>query len=91
MSISQIRAALHQRIDQIDDRFLRVMYVMAETYLKEKEESELEAKIDSIAPAPEWKPMTEEELMARLEEASAQIERGEYLTLDELEKESRKW
>ncbi|HHH49622.1 MAG TPA: hypothetical protein ENK52_01440 [Saprospiraceae bacterium] len=84
MGINQIRAALHLRIDQIDDRFLRVMYVMAETYLKEQREAKLEASINSTPPNPEWKPMTEEELLTRLEEASEQIKKGEYLSLDEL-------
>ncbi len=91
MSIQQLRMALRNRIDQIDERFLRVMYAMAETYIKEQEDAELEAQINAVPPHPDWKPMTEEELLARLQEATAQIERGEYITLEELKKKSEQW
>lgn len=91
MSTEQIKEVLHHRIEQIDERFLRVMYVMAETYVKEQEDAALEAQIAAITPNPEWKPMTEEELMVRLEASSAQFEKGEYLTVEELEKEMEQW
>lgn len=91
MSISQIRAVMRKRIDQIDERFLRVMFAMTETYLKELEDAELEAKMNSV-PLPEgWKPMTEAELLERLEASSAEIARGEYVSLEDLKKESEQW
>lgn len=91
MSTSQLKNALHLKIEQIDDRFLRVMYAMAETYLKEKEDALLETEIESIQPDESWKPMTETEMMERLAASSAEFEKGNYLTLDELEKESEQW
>ena len=58
MSTKQIRASLHQNIDQIDDRFLRVLYVMTATYLKEQEDALLESQVNAIPPNESWSPMT---------------------------------
>ena len=91
MSTEQIKEVLHRRIEEVDERFLKVMFAMAETYMKELEDAALEAEIEAIPPNPDWKPMTEEELMARLEEGSAQIERGEFIALEDLEKEMEQW
>lgn len=91
MSTAQIKENLHRQIEQVDDRFLRVMSVMATAYLKEQEDAALEAEINAIPPNPDWKPMTEEQLMARLAEGSAQIERGEYSTIEEVRKEAELW
>ncbi|MBK6621989.1 MAG: hypothetical protein IPG32_14370 [Saprospirales bacterium] len=91
MSTQQIKEALHHRIEQFDERFLRLLYVMAETWIKEQEDAAVEAEIAAIPPNPDWKPLTEEDLMARLEESSAQFKRGEYVTIDELEKEMKEW
>jgi hypothetical protein len=91
MSTQQIKEALHIRIEQFDERFLRVLYAMAETWIKEQEDAALEADIVAIPPSAEWKPMTEDELMARLERSSAQFKEGEYITIDELEKEIKGW
>ena len=37
------------------------------------------------------KPITKSHLLTELLEAEQQIERGEYITIDELEKESETW
>jgi len=91
MSTQQIKEMLHQRIEQVDESFLRVMYAMAEAYMKEIEEAELEKQINSVPPNPNWKPLTEKELVARLEESSAEVDRGEYITIEDLEKEAEQW
>jgi len=91
MSTAQIKEVLHHQIEQVDERFLRVMFVMTETWIKEQEDAALEAEINAIPPSPDWKPMTEKQLMARLAEGSAQIERGEYHTIEEVRKEAELW
>jgi len=91
MSTSQIRNALHLKIEQMDERFLRVMYAMAETYLKEKADADLEQEVKNVAPNENWKPLTESELMERLASSAAEYEKGNYLTIDELENESEQW
>lgn len=91
MSLKQLKEALHLRIEQIDERFLKVMYAMAETYLKEQEAAELERKIYDASSLSDWKPMTEEELLSRLEEASAQYKKGQFKSIDDVEKEAEQW
>ncbi len=91
MSTEQIKEVLHRRIEEVDERFLKVMFAMAETYIKEQEDAALEAEIEALPPNPDWKPMTKEELISEIEEANAQIERGEFIDIDDLEKEMEKW
>jgi hypothetical protein len=91
MSLEQLKEALHLRIEQIDERFLKVMYAMAETYLKEQEEAALEKRVNEVETSKDWQPMTEEELMTRLEAASEEYKRGEYKTVEEIRKESEQW
>ncbi len=81
MGAEQIKKVLHLRIEQADESFLRILYAMTEAYIRELEEDALDAEIMSIPPSPDWKPLTEEELMARLEASSAQVEKGDYITL----------
>lgn len=45
----------------------------------------------AIPPSPDWKRMTETELMTELQESMAQVERGEFVTLEDLEKEMEQW
>jgi len=91
MSTAQIKEVLHRRIEEVDERFLKVMYAMAETYMEEIEDAELEAIVNNMPPNPNWKRMTKAELVAEIEEADAQIDRGEFFTSEELEKEMEKW
>ena len=96
MSLAQIREELHQRIDLADEHLLRMVYdFMTEAYLdeEEKEEEDAEfaqiiAKHDQTGP---WKQMTEEELMEDLKESIAEIRRGEYISIEDLEKEMEEW
>lgn len=92
MSLAQIREELHQRIDLADERLLRMVYdVMTEAYLEEEEDSELAQIITKHAESGPWKQMTEEELMEDLKESIAEIRRGEYISIEDLEKEMEEW
>jgi len=64
---------------------------MAEAYLRELEDEGIEAKVNAIPPNPDWKPLTEEELLERLETSTAEMKRGEHINLDDLKKESEEW
>ena len=93
MSLAQIREELHQRIDIADERLLRMVYVMTEAYLEEEEEDDPElaaavAKSDKETP---WKRLTQEELLAELEESQEQIRNGHYISIEDLEKEMEQW
>ena len=85
MSIEQIKKTIHLRIEHADERLLRVIHAMTEAYITPSEE-----EIMSILP-PAKKSLTKKELIAEIEEANAEIERGEFITSEELEKEMKKW
>jgi len=91
MSIQQIKEILHTRIDQLDDGFLRVLYAMLESYMNEQEGKSLDELMKNVPRNPEWKALTEDELLQRLDKSSAQIEKGETISLEELETEMKNW
>jgi len=92
MSIEKMKEVLHLRIEQGDERMLRVIYAVTDALDATTEGEEItDEMIMAIPPSPDWKPMTKAELKAELDEAKAQIERGEFITIDELEKEMQEW
>ena len=92
MGADQIKKVLHLRIEQADERFLRILYAMTEAYASEHLEEEItDEQVMAIPPNPEWKRLTKAELKAEIDEANAEFERGESITLDELEKEAEQW
>ena len=95
MGIDQIKERLHLRIEQADEKLLRVLDQFAETLFAEYHSDEskpiTDEQIMAIPPSPNWRKMSREELRAELDEANAEYERGEYVTLEELEKESETW
>lgn len=92
MNAAELRAQINNKLEKVEDeRFLKVVHSMLDTYVQEQEEEDFDHVIESIPPSPDWKPMTEEAFMARLEESSAQFDKGEYLTIEELEKDMEQW
>lgn len=93
MGAEQIKDILHLRIEQADESFLRILHAMTEAYASEHlEESQItDEMIMAIPPSPKWRKLSKEELKGELDEANAEYERGEYTTLEELEKESETW
>ncbi|WP_373548571.1 hypothetical protein [Haliscomenobacter sp.] len=91
MSLAQIREELHQRIDLADEHLLMMVYdVMTELDLEE-DDPELAAVIAKHAEKGPWKQLTQEELLAELEESQEQIRNGEYISIEDLEKEMEQW
>lgn len=95
MTVEAIKERLHLRIEQADEKVLRVLNQLAETLFAEYQSDEskpiTDEQIMAIPPSPKWRKMSREELRAELDEANAEYERGEYVTLEELEKESETW
>ena len=93
MSIQQIKADLYEKIGKVEDeRLLKLFTTMIEVYTEgHQEEKDLEELLEDLPVNPAWKPQTEEELMSRLEESSAQIARGEYITLEALKEKMKSW
>ncbi|MEN0006164.1 MAG: hypothetical protein AAF798_18580 [Bacteroidota bacterium] len=93
MGAAELRTQIHHQLEKVqDERFLKVIHSMLDTYMEGQEEEEIGRIIESMPPPPGLEmPETKEELMAELDEANAQIERGEYITLEDLEKEMEQW
>lgn len=92
MSIEQIKETLHLRVEQVDERFLRVLHAMTEAYAAEylSEEDITDEQVAAILP-PAGPRLSMKELIDEIEEADAEIERGAFMTSEDLEKEMEQW
>lgn len=88
MSAVEIKAEIKRYLEQVEDeRFLKVVHSMLDTYLKESSEEEdpiIGYEVDGT-------PITTSTFLEQAEESMAEVKRGEYTTLEELEKESEEW
>ena len=93
MGAELIKKRLYLRIEQADEKLLRVLDQFAETLFEEYHGGqELSDEEIMALPAPPWaKPLSKEESIADLREALAEYERGDYITLEELDKEAETW
>lgn len=82
MTTVALRKEIQQYIKHADERFLRMVHSLAKEYSKNE---------DKILGHQIGKPIRKNHLLSYLEEAKKQIEKGEYITIDDLEKESEKW
>jgi hypothetical protein len=80
MTAIALRKELQQYISHADERFLRMVYSLAKEYSKE-----------GLVGYSIGKPISKSRLLHSLTEADTQIEKGEYITIDALEKESETW
>jgi hypothetical protein len=71
-------------IDQLDDRLLEAAHAMLGTSVQKEVDPVVGYEADGT-------PITASTLEQQADEAVTQIERGEYTTWEELEKESEQW
>ena len=90
MDAIQLRTNLLQQIEQADEKLLRVISSVLEAVKVEyvAKEAEEEAVVNY---ADHLEPMTRQEMKDELAEAMTDYERGDYVTLEEMEKESATW
>jgi hypothetical protein len=81
MGATELRLSLHGSIDHADERFLRLINSLATEYAKE----------DKIVAYRAGKAITKAGLYHELKEAEKEIERGDFLTIEDFAKESAKW
>lgn len=81
MGATELRQSLHRIIDHADERFLRMINSLANEYAKE----------DKIVAYRAGKAISKAGLYHELKEAEKEIERGDYLTVEDFAKESAKW
>ena len=77
------RDYIHSHLHQTDESFINEMYL--------KMHSAIEKNDPVVGYDASGKPIRRTQFIADIKEAEAQIERGEYVTLDELIKESKTW
>jgi mevalonate pyrophosphate decarboxylase len=76
-----LRDNLLQYINQADERLLKVVKAVMESYWEE----------EVVAYSVDGKPLTKIVYKEELKEAIAEIKRGEFTTQEDLEKESENW
>lgn len=84
MSTAQLKTQIHDYLDAVkDETFLKVVHSMLNTYLQEQQ--------IVVGYRSDNQSITQDELLENLKDSEAAIERGEYLTIDELMAASEKW
>ena len=92
MGVDVMKKQLMERIQNGDEQYLRVLLAVSNALDESIQGEEVtDEMIMAISPSPDWKRMTEAQLVAELKESMAQIERGEFVTLEELEKDMEQW
>lgn len=84
MSAVEMREQVHQLIDQIDDRLLQAVHAMLGAYVQEEEDPIEGYDLDG-------NPMRASELMDKYEAGLAEVEAGNYITVEELREKSKQW
>ena len=83
MKTLEKRDYIHSHLHLIDEKIISEMY--------QKMYSELEENNPIVGYRSSGEPITKRQLLADLIEAEKQIDRGECMTLEELEEDSKKW
>jgi hypothetical protein len=93
MGTNTLRDRVISRIQQADESFLRILDAMTEAYENEHLGIEFtEEEVAAIRLSDEsLKPMSKEELHTELKNGFAQVERGEFVTIEDLKKEMEQW
>lgn len=81
MGALELRDNLLQYINQADERLLKVVKAVMESYWEE----------EIVAHTIDGKPLTKKEYREELNEALAEIKKGEFTTQEDIEKESESW
>lgn len=82
---AEMKADLHRYIDMLDDKFVAIVYAMVGAYMEQQEDDPIIGY--DIDGNPMFASVAKREFKARLNA----VDRGEYITLEELEKESETW
>lgn len=84
MSVQTIKQSIHQMIDKINNEDLLQAYLKIIEVGFEKEEGIIGYTTKGI-------PLTKEELIKNAKAASARVKSGDYVSQEDLEKESGDW
>jgi hypothetical protein len=93
MDAIERKELLHLRIEQANEEMQIVLAKMVEA-LFQTYQPEVMEEAAAAEKAPDYsslKPMTRQEMKDELAEATADYERGDYVTLEEMKKEAASW
>ncbi|MGD9930376.1 MAG: hypothetical protein AB7U05_10185 [Mangrovibacterium sp.] len=82
MGVQKLREELHDYINHADERFLKMVYAMSKEY--KKQPTIVGYNVDGS-------PITKENLVERAKAASQRVKSGDFLTQEEVEKETENW
>lgn len=85
MGIKKIRENLHLKIEEADEKLLRLMYALSLAYNLPEKNKEGAPSSDS------WKSISHEELIEEIKSTNEEMEDGKFTSLDDLEKEMEQW
>ena len=85
MSTVEIRSEIDLFLDQVDESFLKVVHSMLNTYVRENVEDPI------IGYDVDGKPLHASVARKLFEKELEGVKRGEYITIEDLEKESETW
>lgn len=87
VSAVEIRAEIDNLLDKVQDKnesFLKVVHSMLSSYVQGQEDPVIGYETDGT-------PVTVSAFLEQADKAMAAVERGEYITLEQLKKESEEW
>ena len=85
MGAAEIRAEVHQIIDQLDDNFLKVVHSMLDTYVQQMEEDPI------VGYDVDGRPLYASEAKEEYAKRVAAMKEGKSTTIEDLRKEASKW
>ncbi len=86
MSTVELRADLHNLIDQLDERFLKAVHSMVSVYQETDSEDDPIEGYDTNG-----HPLRASELIDKYEKGLADVEAGNYITAEALREKTRQW
>lgn len=89
--IMDAKELLHLRIEQANDKLLEALVAMTEGLFKVYQPEALEQNEDEVIGYQAGEPLSVADLKNKINIAESQIDQGEYLTPEELEKEAEEW
>lgn len=85
MSAAEIKAEINLYLEKVkDETFLKVVHSMLDTYVKEHEDPIIGYDIDGL-------PLYASVAKKRFKKQLEGVKRGEYITIEDLEKEMESW
>lgn len=85
MTTMDMKENILTAINNADHRLLRLINALIESYHDEEQEEEI------VAYTVSGKPLTKEQYRQRIMEAEAEIDKGNFITHEDLKKKVRSW